>query len=358
MPSVKTRVALLNENYRTADGAVDQLLTTTEASTSFQAKDGTLTALSSYNTVGLLTQTSTAPAFTGRTLTAGSTRVSISAGNGSTGNPTVDVNSFPSTVLSDSTGLARTTTNNTFAGPVAVPDSTYGSSWNGSAEVPTKNAIYDKIETMTGGAAGYEAGPPTPPTAVDLATWLNQGTSTWTDGTGSGILKPQVDDRFVGRYKAAPGTPYDVYCRLNIQFLSTAAVTTGPYILAGIMFQDTAGDNERLGFGIQCERISGDEQHLWSAQIQRWTGATPPVFSAQPVLKYNSRAWQWIRVNNDGTTLTLYVSMDGKDWLSVGTETLAAFIDGAASYGVFARSGSNATEAIALFSYFSTTAPA
>jgi parallel beta-helix repeat protein len=33
---------------------------------------------------------------------------------------------------------------------VVVPDEAYGSSWNGSLEVPTKNAVYDKIETLGG----------------------------------------------------------------------------------------------------------------------------------------------------------------------------------------------------------------
>lgn len=36
----------------------------------------------------------------------------------------------------------------TFTGDILVPDEAYGAGWNGSAEVPTKNAIYDKIETL------------------------------------------------------------------------------------------------------------------------------------------------------------------------------------------------------------------
>lgn len=36
----------------------------------------------------------------------------------------------------------------TSVGNIAVPDEAYGSSWNGSTNVPTKNAIYDKIETI------------------------------------------------------------------------------------------------------------------------------------------------------------------------------------------------------------------
>jgi hypothetical protein len=36
---------------------------------------------------------------------------------------------------------------------IAVPDEAYGVGWNGSLEVPTKNAIYDKIETIVAGTS-------------------------------------------------------------------------------------------------------------------------------------------------------------------------------------------------------------
>jgi len=40
-----------------------------------------------------------------------------------------------------------------FSDDVVIPDEAYGAPWNGSLEVPTKNALYDKIETL-GVAAG------------------------------------------------------------------------------------------------------------------------------------------------------------------------------------------------------------
>ena len=44
-------------------------------------------------------------------------------------------------------------------GDLAVPDDAYAAGWNGSANVPTKNAVYDKIEGLApvaGVAAGYK----------------------------------------------------------------------------------------------------------------------------------------------------------------------------------------------------------
>ena len=88
--------------------------------TDVQAYDATLTALAAYNTNGLLTQTAS-DTFTGRTLTAGSVKISITNGNGVAGNPTVDLGSVASTDLTDSASIvtltgAQTLTNKTISG--------------------------------------------------------------------------------------------------------------------------------------------------------------------------------------------------------------------------------------------------
>jgi len=47
--------------------------------------------------------------------------------------------------------LATTSTGVAVTGDVTVTDEAYGAGWDGSLEVPTKNAVYDKIETISGG---------------------------------------------------------------------------------------------------------------------------------------------------------------------------------------------------------------
>lgn len=46
---------------------------------------------------------------------------------------------------------------NTWTADQSVPDEAYGVGWNGSLEVPTKNALYDKIETLTGVGGSLDA---------------------------------------------------------------------------------------------------------------------------------------------------------------------------------------------------------
>jgi hypothetical protein len=80
-----------------------------------QPLDATLTALAAYNTNGLLTQTA-ADTFTGRTLTGPAAGITVSNGNGVSGNPTLALaNDLSALEGLGSTGLAARTTTDTWA---------------------------------------------------------------------------------------------------------------------------------------------------------------------------------------------------------------------------------------------------
>lgn len=71
----------------------------------------------------------------------------------------------------------------TFTGDISVPDEAYGAGWNGSLEVPTKNALYAKIETIGGGGGGTVDVSGTP-TAGQMAVWVDANTVQGVTGLG------------------------------------------------------------------------------------------------------------------------------------------------------------------------------
>jgi len=64
----------------------------------------------------------------------------------------------------------------TVTNDIIVPDEAYGVGWNASLEVPTKNAVYDKVETLAPLASPTFTGTPTLPTGT-IATTQSVGDS-------------------------------------------------------------------------------------------------------------------------------------------------------------------------------------
>lgn len=208
--------------------------------------------------------------------------------------------------------------------------------------------------TIPGGGSSYEGGPPaTVPTVASL-TWVNQGTATATDGTGGILISNDVDGEVHLLVETAPSAPFDVYMRVEVFQLSSSAETTQIFDDFGIALRDgTNSDFVTLNF--RHRRISGDEQNTYAIQVSRWTN--PTTFSAAPLERFMLRPVKWIRANVTSTTVTLYISDNGLDWIQVGTETIATFVGTVDEYGISFRS-TTTTASHFLVSYLSTTAPA
>jgi len=101
-----------------------------------------------------------------------------------------DINTFAKldAIVADKS-LVNLEDGGTFTSDISVPDEAYGAGWNGSVEVPTKNAIYDKIETITGGEILGDG------TAGRV---LRAVTLTIADGTNPTTVKPSTANHWNG----------------------------------------------------------------------------------------------------------------------------------------------------------------
>lgn len=102
---------------------------------------------------------------------------------------------------------------------LATDDEAYGAGWNGSLGVPTKNAVYDKIETLGGGGTV---------TSVTAGTGMTQTGGTSPDPVlnvigGTGITA-NADDIAITNTAVTPGSYTNTNVTVNAQGQITAAV--------------------------------------------------------------------------------------------------------------------------------------
>jgi hypothetical protein len=208
------------------------------------------------------------------------------------------------------------------------------------------------LNVSGGGGIGFEYGAPNVP-LVSTFTWANQDTSTATDDIGAIVLKPQVNGELHTLYKSAPSYPYDLYFRARNSWFSSASSSSTIGAFCGIVLRDSS-DGEQLACVIAQTRTSGVP--YYQAEISRWSSTG--TFVSTPVTLYLSSEILWVKVNVTSTTVTMFVSYDGKNFFQIGQELLSSYLDNADQIGIGAYATANATTQIAQISYFATTPPA
>lgn len=105
----------------------------------------------------------------------------------------------------------------TFTGDIVVPDEAYWAWWDGSLEVPTKNAIYDKIQSMPA-LSDWDKG--------DIV--VSDSGATWTVDSGvitNAKLANVASATFKGRTTVGTGSPEDMTATQATALLNTATTS-------------------------------------------------------------------------------------------------------------------------------------
>lgn len=98
--------------------------------------------------------------------------------------PVVNNGTLRISYFRENISIAALLSGGTFTGDISVPDEAYSASWNASFEVPTKNAIYDKIESLAGATWGAITGTLSNQTDLQAALDAKGGLSTENTWTG------------------------------------------------------------------------------------------------------------------------------------------------------------------------------
>lgn len=168
----------------------------------------------------------------------------------------------------------------TFAADIVVPDEAYdATAWNGSLEVPTKNAVRDKIESLAGGVTTLDG-----LTDVNAPTPANNDVLTWDSTPGEWVAAAPTG----GGY--SPGGT-DVALADG----GTGASLVDPNADRIMFWDDSAGTMEWLAIGTNLS-ITGTTLNatgasaLGGALVHKAADQTAANYSAGAVIAWDSEA--------------------------------------------------------------------
>lgn len=193
----------------------------------------------------------------------------------------------------------------TFTSDPLIPDEAYGSGWNGVLEPPTKNAVYDKIETLSSGNVNVT-------NYVDVTV---TNTTTETDlislAIAGGVLSTNKSIRLrtaVSMGWNSNGSSLTLRVKYGATTLATivydpvsATTQTGKVIIEGIIIGAGSTSAQEANF-IAIESGMTDPNSL-ANNIQLFTATAAEDSTASKNLKLTA---QWQNTSTDLTTTMLH----------------------------------------------------
>ena len=219
-----------------------------------------------------------------------------------------------------------TTEGNTTTNDIIVPDEAYWAGWNGSMEVPTKNAIYDKIQTIT-----------TTPWGSDTQIQFNDWGSF---GGDSGFTYNKTTDTASITKTGLWATPTAGLQVIN----STAATVWTPSQVSPSFLRKGNGffSNSSTSFPFEVQDyVSGDTnivaywKHIWQYRANSGSWAEFMSFSTAPLgLGFSITPWQSLSNGTPWTTRNMTINNTGTNsWIDWKFSGVAKSYLGADSSG-------------------------
>lgn len=205
------------------------------------------------------------------------------------------------------------------------------------------------VSSTAGG--NFREGTVTKPSSSSFS-WVNQGDASVADGTNSMVVTLPANASTNTRIlvETAPSTPFDIYARID------GVKPMKQFVSHGILLRNST--NGRFLALWDSARLNAGTNWQWSVLFERWASATS--FNAEVTVSPDTGSRpKWFRMNVTSTTATAYVSTDGLDWVSLGSDTLASYLTATGSADQIGVAAAVSNGASTMFVHsFGTSAPA